>query len=161
MLDLDPVGWGLENPGFSPTWLKEATFSKGARCTRLSSLVHSTEGTDTLTRHQHLLVLPTTAAFSSPPRHPWPSHYQALHHRPGRGCHVPTQHKSMGRHLRGARVGSQRPSALPRRLPHPCCRDAKGRSRGTLVEKPGRGRGGNGGLHFFRLLTVISLVSEM
>lgn len=105
----------------------------------LSGLDHPTEGTDRLTMAPTSPGLPTSTAFSSPRHQWWPSHYQVLHHSPGRGCQVPTQHKSMGHHLCGARTGRECPSTVPNQLPHWCCCDMKGRSQGTLVEKAGGG----------------------
>lgn len=63
MLDLDHVWWGVENSGFFPTWLKEASFFNRATCwvgwtTQQRALID-------WPRHQPLLVSPP--ALPSPP----------------------------------------------------------------------------------------------
>lgn len=164
-LNLDPVGRGLENPGYF------SHLAEGSILLQRSGLLHPTEGTDTLTRHQPLPHPPhQRRLFSSPPSSPplctsddLPTIKLSIAALAGVD-RVPTQHKSMGRHLRGARTERDRPRAVPKRLPHRCGHDAKGlvaRSGGGKTLWGGGGGGRNGGLHFFRLLTVISLVSEM
>lgn len=122
--DFFPLGW-RKHPS-SAEWCAHGW---AGRSTQQRALIHW-PGTN--------LTRPFPLALPSPP-HGTSNDYRVLHHSPGRGCHIPTHHKSIVCHLHGARTGRERPPAMPNRLPHWCCHDGKGWSRATLLEKPGWG----------------------